>query len=160
MAPPPDLTAAILARTSGVACPRLRSVACEYVDGELDVADARLVEGHAAHCPGCRGLLETLRGAHLALPALAELDPGPFLATRVRQACQRARSPGPWARLLERPRLALEGALLGATLLTLVQVVTPTTLGVATVARGLHSLVEALRPNPHAQTEPSDPALR
>ena len=160
MPPPPDLTTSILARTSGSACPRLRALACDCVDGELDVADARLVEGHAAHCPGCRRLLETLRAAHLALPAFAEIDPGPFLATRVRQACQRVRSPGPWARLLERPRLALEGALLGATLFMLLQVITPTTLGVSTVARGLHSLVEAISLNPHVETEPSDPALR
>jgi anti-sigma factor RsiW len=157
MAPPRDLTASILARTSGVACPRLRDLACDFVDGALDVADARLVEGHAAHCPTCTALLETLRAAHLALPALAELEPGPFLVTRVRQACQQTRSPGPWARLLQRPRLALEGALLGATLLMLVQVATPATLGVATIARGLHSLASVIQ---LAKTEPSDPALR
>lgn len=54
----------------------------------------------------------------------------------------------------------MEGALLGATLFMLVQLVTPTTRGVATVTRGLHSLVEAIRVNPPVQTEPVDPALR
>lgn len=160
MSPSSDLTASILARTSGAACPRLRALACDAVDGTLDAADARLVEGHTAHCAGCRVLLETLRAAHLALPTLAEIDPGPFFVTRVRQACQPARKLGPWARLLRRPRLAMEGALFGATLFMLVQWVTPTTRGVATVARGLHSLVEAIRVNPPVETEPSDPTLR
>jgi hypothetical protein len=112
----PDLTAAILARTSGPACGRLRALACDFVDGTLPGNDTELVRGHLEHCPACQGLVSRLRAAALLLPVFASQDPGPqFTASvlgRTRPAA--ALAPDPlvmgWYRLMRRPRAALEAA--------------------------------------------------
>ncbi len=120
----PDLTAAILARTSGPACGRLRELACDFVDGTLPGDDGELVRGHLDHCPTCQGLVARLRTAALLLPAFASLEPGPdFTASVLRwthPAAVPAAFPTPapdpllagWARLMRRPRAALEVAYL------------------------------------------------
>jgi anti-sigma factor RsiW len=116
----PDLTNAILARTSGPACGRLRELACDFVDGTLPADDGDLVLGHLEHCPACQGLVARLRAAALVLPTFATLNPGAsFTASVLRRthpATVLAPVPDPllagWARLMRRPRAALEAAYL------------------------------------------------
>ncbi len=116
----PALTAAILARTSGPACGRLRALACDFVDGTLPGDDADLVRGHLEHCPACQGLVARLRTAAGLLPTFASLDPGPGFTASVLGLTHSA--PGPaldpllegWARLMRRPRAALEAAYLAS----------------------------------------------
>lgn len=111
---PPDLTSAILARTSGSPCARLREQACDYVDGGLAAGSRALVENHLAHCPDCAALLAALREAGAVLPALGGADPGPWFTAQVLRATVTAPVPsGFWARLMHRPRIALETAFLG-----------------------------------------------
>lgn len=115
----PGLTASILARTSGSPCGRLRSLACDFADGALEPDRAALVQAHLDICAGCAALVSALRFSSAALPALAEADAGPWFAERVMRATAWAPRPasglrGGWARLMRRPRIALEAAYLGA----------------------------------------------
>lgn len=117
----PDLTAAILARTSGPVCGRLRDLACNFVDGLLPPDDRDLVRGHLDHCPACQGLIARLEAASRILPGFTELDPGAGFTASVLSRTQ-ATLPIPaqsqdrlvagWARLMRRPRAALEAAYL------------------------------------------------
>ena len=116
----PDLTAAILARTSGPACGRLRELACDFVDGRLPGDDGDLVRGHLDHCPACQSLVARLRVAAHLLPAFAALAPGAGFTASVLGRTHPAVAPAPatdpllagWARLMRRPRAALEAAYL------------------------------------------------
>ena len=117
----PDLTAAILARTSGPACARLRDLACDLVDGALPPDDQELADRHLNHCQGCRDLILALRTALQELPGLVAVDPGEaFLAgvmSRTRPPLRGIRLPGDpflsgWTRLMRRPRAAIEAAYL------------------------------------------------
>lgn len=117
----PDLTAAILARTSGPACGRLRHLACDFVDGWLAPDDRDLVHGHLDHCPGCQNLIAQLEAASQILPGFAALAPGADFTARVlsrthaalpHPALQQDRFVAGWARLMRRPRAALEAAYL------------------------------------------------
>jgi hypothetical protein len=114
-----DLTQAILTRTSGSSCGRLRDLACAYVDGELDEGQANLIQSHLDHCPVCASLVAALSGVQRVLPALAQLDPGPWFTQRVLRATvhrppQRRDLREAWRKLMHRPRIALEAAYLGA----------------------------------------------
>jgi len=120
-AAPPDLTASILARTSGPACVRLRGLACAFVDETLPAGDRELASQHLEHCPQCRGLVAELEAALRELPGFAQVDPG---ATFTASVLSRTRSPllpilpppdrfvAGWANLMSRPRAALEAAYL------------------------------------------------
>lgn len=117
-----DLTRAILARTSGSPCARVRDLACAYVDGELESARRSLVGGHLEHCHACARMVASLARATSLLPRMAEVDPGPWFTARVLRATvhapRRAAFDGwaTWVRLLHRPRIALETAYLGTAL--------------------------------------------
>jgi len=116
-----DLTAAILAQTSGPACDRLRGLACAFVDETLPAEDRELVSLHLEHCPQCRGLVAGMGEAIRVLPGFAQVDPGAAFTAAV---LTRTRSPLPpglpppdrflagWANLMRRPRAALEAAYL------------------------------------------------
>ncbi|HXC15949.1 MAG TPA: hypothetical protein VNV60_00765 [Holophagaceae bacterium] len=114
------LTQAILARTSGSPCERLHALACDLVDGGLDGAQEDLARGHAEHCAACAALMKALAESKAVLPALAEVDPGPWFTQRVlRSTSMRPLESGfdaraAWRRLMHRPRIALEAAYLGA----------------------------------------------
>lgn len=112
----PDLTRAILGRTSGSPCARLRHLACDLVDGALAPDEAALAQGHLDHCPACSALVSALRASASLLPTLAEADPGPGFTARALRATSLLPVPAPsgWARLLQRPRIALELAYLAA----------------------------------------------
>ncbi len=117
-----DLTRAILARTSGSPCARVRDLACAYVDGELESARQGLVAGHLEHCEACAQVVTALTRATALLPRMAEADPGPWFTARVLRATVHApRRPAfdgwaAWVGLLHRPRIALEAAYLGTAL--------------------------------------------
>jgi len=136
-----DLTASILARTSGPACDRLRGLACDFVDGALPADDLELVAQHLEHCPQCRGLVTGLAPAIRVLPEFAQVDPGLSFTASV---LTRTRSPLPlilpppdrflagWANLMRRPRAALEAAyLVTAAGLILSQIPLPGSAGLA-----------------------------
>lgn len=174
----PDLTQAILARTSGGSCEALRAQACAYVDGELDPVRTGLVEAHLAHCPGCTGLVATLRAAEARLPELRAVDPGPWFTQRVLRACRPAPAPSLWSRLLHRPRFALEAAYVGGALAFLLLRLPlpgrPEGLGAAPVkglisaskpalgamTQGFHAVAGALQREPEPTTEPGPAPLR
>jgi hypothetical protein len=127
-APDPGLTRTILERTSGAACPAAEGRLCALVDGSLAGTDAELVRLHLEHCGACRDLAGALAFASEALPTMAEIDPGPFFTRRVMEATRRRRR---WAadglaalrgwpaRIVLRPRFALEAAYGGALFLWL-----------------------------------------
>lgn len=117
----PDLTASILARTSGPACGRLRVLACDLADGALPPDDRDLARQHLEHCPDCRGLVSHLETIRQVLPAFAQLEPGAeFTASVLRRTRSAPPFPAPpqdrflagWVRLMGRPRAALEAAYL------------------------------------------------
>lgn len=118
---PEDLTRAILKSTSGSPCQRLKTLACDYVDGELDPAQASLVKAHLEHCAACTALVSVLRGMNQLLPSLAEVDPGPWFTRRILRVTLHThhrdfgfKLRAAWSTLLHRPRIALETAYLGA----------------------------------------------
>jgi len=119
-----ELTSAILARTAGPACARLRDLACAYVDGDLDTPQASLVQGHLEHCPDCSALVLGLQELDAVLPGLALVEPGPRFTREVLRATSRdpiaRKHPYSWSelrefwwRLFRRPRICFEAAYLG-----------------------------------------------
>jgi hypothetical protein len=94
----------------------------------LESGDAELVRRHLSACAPCAALERELCALAADLPALAEIDPGPFFARRVRAAlaAERAEADSPrvwlatrWRRALRRPRFAIEFAYSGALLVAL-----------------------------------------
>lgn len=114
-----DLTASILAQTSGPACGRLRALACALADGTLARNDRDLAERHLEHCQACRALILSLCEATQILPSFAQVPPGEaFTASVLAQTRphRRVQPPDPlvegWLRFIRRPRAALESAYL------------------------------------------------
>lgn len=128
----PGLADAILARTSGAACASARQRLCDRVDGALEAFDAELVDGHLRRCPECEGLARALEWIEQGLPRLATIDPGPGFVQGVLARTSRsprrmplgARLTATLAHLLDRPRVAWEGAL-AATLILFAPVFVP-----------------------------------
>jgi len=117
-APDPGLTRAILARTSGSPCERFRNQACDFVDGAAGADLDGLMRGHLAFCPECAALARALAVTAAVLPAMVQVDPGPWFTQRVLRATLHLPRPSglraTWARLMHRPRICLEAAYLGA----------------------------------------------
>ncbi len=80
---------AVLRRTSGASCRAAQEMLPAWVDDCLSPADAELLAGHVGHCPTCRSLADTLGVLRRALPALAEVDPGPAFTFRVLEQTSR-----------------------------------------------------------------------
>lgn len=95
---PADLTAAILARTSGPTCGLVRERLAEHAggrlegtddgrlegtDGPLEDADRELLDAHLRDCPDCTALATVLARLDGDLPALAELEPDAELTATV-----------------------------------------------------------------------------
>jgi len=59
----------ILERHPAGGCDPVRGLLVPYVDGEVEPAEARLVESHVASCPGCFEALESHRYIALSLGA-------------------------------------------------------------------------------------------
>lgn len=125
----PDLTQAVLERTSGSTCDLAEEQLCAWVDGTLEQVDAELVRMHAARCDACSALAGALTRMAEELPELAQLDPGAGFASAVlastvsldrRVFRHLDRLAAAWRGLLSRPRIAWEGAYLGTFVLALV----------------------------------------
>lgn len=114
----PHLGERVVARTAGAACARARDLLGAAFDEPLDRVARALVDAHLETCPACRDVAAAMDEAVSALPALAEIDPGPAFTRRVlaatsrRPAGRRAgdRWRAAWTALVARPRFALEAA--------------------------------------------------
>jgi len=125
----PELTDAILNRTSGRACGRAHELLPDLADGQLAGADAELIGLHVEHCGACEALARTLGWLREELPEMASVEPAPgFVAEVMRATTGRGRA---WAERIEsvraffaglvrRPRFTLEAAYVGAIVLFLV----------------------------------------
>jgi anti-sigma factor RsiW len=84
-----------------------------YAEGDLDPADARVLEAHLRDCSACRGFLDELRASQRALKDLAgeTLDEGAMDALRARIVAARLREP---ARPSTASRLAVAASLAAA----------------------------------------------
>jgi hypothetical protein len=88
------------------------------VDESLAATEASLLGGHLAHCVGCRAFERELAGVVAALPALAEMDPGPAFTAAVLSRTSRRparvtvvdRARAWWQAVVRRPRFAWEVA--------------------------------------------------
>jgi anti-sigma factor RsiW len=120
--------ASVLERTSGSPCVRARDLLCDHVDGQLDTADSELLRRHLDHCPACAALSVSLSELRIELPAMADIQPGPFFSVAVirrlsalgnRPADRQTRIRRWWASLVRRPRFSWEAAYIGTLLLVL-----------------------------------------
>jgi len=152
----PGLADAILARTSGAVCDSARERLCDRVDGELGPFDAELVDVHVLHCAECGALARTLRRLHEDLPRFPAIDPGPGFveavlsrtSRRPRRVPLRERWVAAVSQLLDRPRIALEGAFLSAVIVGVPLAASPEPIAVAPTyavanARGAINDIEA-----------------
>jgi anti-sigma factor RsiW len=128
-APPedPELTAEIVRRTAGSVCESARDRLCAWVDATLDPVETAYVSGHLERCAECAALGRALASMRTELPRLAEIEPDPeFTAAVLARTSLRSR-PAPWVErwmaslrlLLDRPRIALEGAFVAAMIVVL-----------------------------------------
>jgi predicted anti-sigma-YlaC factor YlaD len=114
----PDFRRAVVARTVGTACRRVRDLLGAAFDEPLATVERTLVDAHLEACESCRSVAATMREAAAVLPALAEVDPGPAFTWRVLAATSRRAVAGrptdrwrrAWVALVGRPRFALEAA--------------------------------------------------
>ena len=125
----PDLTAAVLERTSGSACVRAEEILCDHVDDTLQAVDTELLTLHFESCDGCASTASALARLAQILPTMATLEPaGDFVGDVLAATSARprpwadlgARWARTWAGLLERPRIAWELGYIGGMALWLV----------------------------------------
>lgn len=124
--PPADLADAVLELTTGSSCRPAEGLLCDHVERRLDDVSSELVRLHVESCPDCAALVRTLIRMTEDLPVLAELEPDPrfvsdvLSATRDRVARRPASGLVEACRLLlQRPRIAWEGAYVATVLLAL-----------------------------------------
>jgi anti-sigma factor RsiW len=121
------LTAAILGRTTGPVCESARDRLGDWVDGALDPVEAATLGVHLEHCSECAALGRVLMSLRVELPLLAGAEPDPaFTAAvlaRTSRKPRRASLAERWSTamrgLLERPRIALEGAFVASRMVVL-----------------------------------------
>ncbi len=125
-----ELTAGILARTSGSACESAHEMIGHGVGGDLSNPDDELLQSHLDHCAGCEALAAAVAWSGALLPAMAELEPDRDFLGDVLSATSRLESAETastaldglrkrWQRMWQRPRFALELAYVGTMLLIL-----------------------------------------
>jgi len=71
----------------------LENLASEYLEGLLDTARKGEAEAHLSECHKCRELVENLRQAIELCHAAAELEPPPWLVTKILRATIGERKP-------------------------------------------------------------------
>lgn len=128
---PGEFLRGVVARTSGSACERVVMLLAESLDAALD-GRGTLLSAHLDVCPDCAACARALARLRVDLPGLAAPDPGESFTTAVLaattgaprrtapalDAARRGTGTGGWVgraqeaveRLLQRPRVALEGA--------------------------------------------------
>jgi anti-sigma factor RsiW len=122
-----DWTRAVLRRIGAEPCAQAVDRLSGWVDGDLETVDTELVAGHVAHCGECNALARVLRAMRADLPELAEVRPDAAFLGDVLAATLRAEPILPWvarldgwfAKLMQRPRIAWEGAFLATACLLL-----------------------------------------
>ncbi len=117
-----ELTSAILERTTGPVCVRAREALVGGVEEPTDAASDALVALHLDHCADCRAFAAAWQDAAVALPTLAEIDPGPQFSSEVFARTTRRRVSAWaawWARVIARPHFSLEAAYVAACLVVL-----------------------------------------
>ncbi|MBM4117446.1 zf-HC2 domain-containing protein [bacterium] len=130
-----ELTAAILAATSGSPCARAEALLPCLADGDLSEEEVALLTAHLAHCAPCRALAQSLAWLERTLPALATCEPDARFTADVLAALADADATAAlprlderlaewWRRSWRRPRFALEAAYAG-TLLVVALTATP-----------------------------------
>lgn len=67
-------------------CQKVRSMLSEYIDGEANDADAKLIEKHLAECASCAKEMEILLRVSNLLQDSAEVEPPPGLLERIESA--------------------------------------------------------------------------
>ena len=72
----------------------LENLFSAYLEGELDTARKAEVEAHLAGCDSCRALLEDVRGAIKLCREAEELEPAPWLVSKILLATTGERKPG------------------------------------------------------------------
>jgi Putative zinc-finger len=82
----------------------LENLVSDYLDGTLDAIRRAQVEAHLASCDGCRELVEDVRFAITTCRAAPELEPSPWLVSRIVHATTGDRKPGPIAQIVGRLR--------------------------------------------------------
>ena len=113
VAEPADLTASILAMTSGSACARAQQLGSERAGAALYEADEAL-DLHLQACAECSALVLALDRLRQELPLMAELAPDENLVDEVLAlTSHRPAGRRRWDRIAGRPRLAMEGAYAG-----------------------------------------------
>ncbi|MBN1426494.1 zf-HC2 domain-containing protein [Candidatus Fermentibacteria bacterium] len=126
----PDLTEAVLARTSGPACGVVERTLASREVAHLDMEHHAMVRRHLEHCPSCRALEAVLNWIVPLLPAMAEAMPDRAFAADVIQATSRARGRQAWwvrvgewwEHFTSVPLFELQAAYVGAALLVVVGV--------------------------------------
>jgi hypothetical protein len=129
----PDLTATVLAATTGPACARAEDHLPAWLASDLEETDHDLVTLHLETCPDCRALADILLTLDATLPNLREMTPPVGFTQEVLHTLRalepQAPSPKPgrvgvpvppfdvrlstwlrtaWPRLVQRPRFATE----------------------------------------------------
>lgn len=107
----------VIAATAGDVCALTRQRLTSATDSPPDASAATLVAGHLGRCEGCRAFAAAWSQVSLALPGLADLDPGLGFTAAVLARTSRRR-PASWldrvravgTRLARRPRFAWEAA--------------------------------------------------
>jgi predicted anti-sigma-YlaC factor YlaD len=115
----PDLTRAILERTSGSACESSRDLLCDFVDQSLASVNAELVRLHLDDCGECSALTGAIARLTEELPELAEIEPDTAFVDDVlgrtlpwqRRLARRFPALADFGKhMVRRPRFALEAA--------------------------------------------------
>jgi len=161
---PPGMTASILKSTSGSACTSAEGRLCDWVDRELGRVDDELVRLHLASCVDCASLGRVLARMPQDLSRMAELQPDERFVSDVltrtlpvRKRFERwtARLTSGWQSMLQRPRIAMEGAYVGTIVLVLL-FGTPGSPLAAVPQRAL----ELARVNPVSELQPLEAQVR
>lgn len=76
-------------------CTQVRTVIEWYADGEVDALTGATIEQHLAHCPGCQGTLERLRGLSLLVREAAPYHAAPDRLSRQIRASVREQGAPP-----------------------------------------------------------------
>ena len=124
---PEDLTRTVLQSIGGDACEQAFDRLPPWVDREFGELDDELVAGHVDHCAECEALTVALRAMREDLPRLAEMEPDAAFVDDVLAATVGAARPVPWVarlddwfgKVMQRPRIAWEGAYLATACLLL-----------------------------------------
>jgi hypothetical protein len=113
-----DVAVPVMAMAGGAPCDRARELLASIREAALDPTDTELLAAHTARCAECRTFAAALASITLALPTLAEWDPGPGFAASVLARTSRGSADPSWGdrwrvawqRLVQRPRFAWEAA--------------------------------------------------